>query len=186
MPFGSLWLQVIVAAVVVFVASSIIHMVLKYHKADVRPLPNEDAVRDALARGNPAPGVYNTPHCADHKQMKDPAIVAKFEKGPVAMITVFPKGAPVMPKYLALWFAFSVFVSFVAAYVARHTLHPGDDGTLVMRITGTVAFAGYALSHVSDSIWKGQPWSNTARAFLDGAIYAILTGLVFRLMWPAA
>jgi hypothetical protein len=186
MPFGSLWLPVIVSAVVVFVASFIIHMVLKYHKADAKSLPSEDAVREALARANPAPGVYFTPHCADMKQMKDPAIIAKFEKGPVAMITVLPKGAPAMGKHLTLWFAFSVLVSFVAAYVARHTLHPGDDGMLVMQITGTVAFAGYALSHVSDSIWKGQPWPNTARAFLDGAIYAVLTGLVFRLMWPSA
>lgn len=186
MPFGSLWLPVIVSAVVVFVASSIVHMALKYHKADYKALPNEDAVRDAIAKGNPAPGVYHTPHCADMKQMKDPAIVAKFEKGPVALITVMPKGAPMLPKHLALWFAFSVLVSFVAAYVARHTLQAGADGMLVMRITGTVAFAGYALSSLSDSIWKGQPWSNTARAFLDGAIYALLTGLVFRLMWPAA
>ncbi len=186
MPFGSLWLPVIVSAVVVFVASSIIHMALKYHKADVKSLPNEDAVREALAKGNPAPGVYSTPHCADFKQMKDPAMVAKFEKGPVAMITVLPKGAPMLPKHLALWFAFSVLVSFVAAYVARHTLQFGADGMAVMRITGTVAFTGYALSHVSDSVWKGQPWSNTARAFIDGAIYAVLTGLVFRLMWPSA
>ena len=186
MPFGSLWVPVIVSAVVVFVASSILHMAIKYHQADYKPLPNEDAVREAIARGNLAPGVYVTPHCPDMKQMKEPAIMAKFEKGPVAMLTVMPKGAPVMQKHLALWFGFSLFVSFVAAYVARHTLHPGDDGMLVMRITGTVAFAAYALSHLSDSIWKGQPWANTCRAALDGVIYALLTGLTFRLLWPAA
>ena len=186
MPFGSLWLQVIVSAVVVFVASSILHMALKYHKADHKRLPNEDAVREAIARGNPAPGIYFTPYCADMKQMKEPATKEKFDKGPVALLTVFPKGLPKMPKHLTLWFGFIVLVSFVAAYVARHTLQPGDDGMLVMRITGTVAFAGYGLSHVSDSIWKGQPWANTLRALVDGAIYALLTGLTFRLLWPAA
>ena len=186
MPFGSLWLPVIVSAVVVFVASSILHMALKYHKADYKPLSNEDAVRDALAKGNLAPGIYFTPYCPDMKQMKEPAIMEKFKKGPVALVTVLPKGAPDMPKHLALWFAFSVLVSFVAAYVARHTLQPGADGMLVMRITGTVAFAGYALSQLSDSIWKGQPWSNTLRHVVDGLIYALLTGLTFRLMWPAA
>jgi len=186
MPFGSLWLPVIVSAVVVFVASSILHMALKYHRADYKPLPNDDAVREALAKGNPAPGVYFTPYCPDMKQMREPAIREKFEKGPVALLTVLPKGAPNMPKHLTLWFAFSVFVSFVAAYVARHTLHPGADGMLVMRITGTVAFAGYALSQMSDSIWKGQPWSNTVRHVVDGLIYALLTGLTFRLLWPAA
>lgn len=184
MPFGSLWVPVIVSAVAVFVVSSILHMVLKYHKADYKSVPNEEAVRQALAKGNPAPGIYFTPYCVDMKQMKEPAMKEKFEKGPVAMLTVYPKGAPMLPKHLALWFAFSVFVSFVAAYVARHALHPGDDGMLVMRITGTVAFAGYALSHASDSIWKGQPWANTVRAVVDGAIYALLTGLTFRLLWP--
>jgi len=186
MPFGSLWLPVILSAVVVFVASSIIHMALKHHKADIKPLPNEDAVRAALVKGNLSPGLYFTPYCMDNKQMKEPAIREKFEKGPVAMLTIYPKGSPMLPKHLALWFGFSVLVSFVAGYVARHTLHPGADGMLVMRITGTVAFAGYALSHVSDSIWKGQPWGNTARAMLDGLIYAVLTGLTFRLLWPTA
>jgi len=186
MPFGSLWLPVIVSALVVFFASFVMHMLLKYHKADIRPLPNEDTVREAIAKGNPSPGLYFVPHCMDHKQMKEPAVREKFEKGPVAILTVFPKGMPVLPKHLALWFGLNLLLSFVAAYVARHTLQPGDDGLLVMRITGTVAFAGYALSHVSDSIWKGQPWGNTARALLDGAIYAVLTGATFCLLWPGA
>jgi hypothetical protein len=120
------------------------------------------------------------------KKMKEPAMIEKYEKGPVALLTMYPKGAPAMPKLLGLWFAFSVFVSFTAAYVARHTLQPGADGMLVMRITGSVAFAAYGLSHVSDSIWKGQPWSNTVRALIDSVIYALLTGLTFRLLWPAA
>src|SRR5258706_9336708 len=110
----------------------------------------------------------------------------KFDKGPVAMLSIHPKGQPNMGKHLGLWFGFTLLVSFTAAYVARHTLHPGDDGMLVMRITGTVAFAGYALSHVVDSIWKGQPWSNTLRSLVYGLVYAVLTGLVFRLMWPQA
>ena len=55
-----------------------------------------------------------------------------------------------------------------------------------MRITGTVAFAGYGVSHISDSIAKDQPWSNTMRAVLDAGIYAVLTGLTFCSLWPAA
>lgn len=186
MPFGSLWLPVIVSAVVVFVASSIVHMALKYHKADVRPIPNEDAVRDAIAKGDPAPGVYMTPYCSDHAQLKDPAMQARFEKGPVAMLTVMPKGPVMLPKHLIQWFAFTLLVSFTVAYVARHTLHPGESGLLVTRITGAVAFTAYALAPVTDSIWKGQPWGNTLRGALDGVIYSVLTGLTFCFLWPAA
>jgi len=186
MPLGSLWLPVIVSAIVVFVGSSLIHMVLKYHQADYKKLPNEDAVRDALGKADAGPGLYFTPHCGDHKKMQEPANKEKFVKGPVALITVLPKGTPAMGKALTLWFLFSLFVSFVAAYVARHTLQPGADGLLVMRITGTVAFAGFGVSHLSNSIWGGQPWSNTMRAVLDAAIYAVLTGLTFCWLWPAA
>lgn len=185
MPFGSLWLPVIVSAVVVFIASSIIHMALKYHRADIKGLPDEEAAREALRKGSPGPGVYFVPYCADHKQMNEPATKAKFEKGPVAIITLARNGPVVLPKHLALWFGYSLFVSFVTAYVARHTLLPGADGMLVTRITGTVAFAAYGLAHISDSIWKAQPWGNTMRALIDGLIYALLTGLTFRFLWPA-
>ena len=186
MPFGSLWIPVVVSAVAVFVVSSILHMALKYHKSDMKGLSNEDAVREVLGKGSPAPGVYFVPYCSDMKKMGEPAMKEKFEKGPVAMITLFPRGVPILGKHLAMWFAFSFFTSFVAAYVARHTLHPGDDGTLVMQITGTVAFTSYGFSHIVDSIWKGQPWGNTVRALVDGMIYALVTGLTFKLLWPAA
>jgi hypothetical protein len=186
MPLGSLWLPVIVSAIAVFLGSSVIHMALKFHKADYKGLPDEEAVRGALRKANAPPGVYMTPFCADMKEMKNPAFMEKYEKGPVALITVYPNGAVNLPKHLALWFGFSLLVSFIAAYVARHTLQPGANGLLVTRITGTVAFAAYGLSHVSDSIWKGQPWSNTFRALIDSLIYCLLTGLTFCLLWPSA
>jgi hypothetical protein len=187
MPFGSLWIQVVISAVVVFVASALLHMVLRYHKTDYNKLPDEEAVRAALAKGDPKPGMYPTPYCSDMKQLKDPAMMAKFEKGPVAHIVVLPKGTPNMGKHLGMWFGYAFLVSFVAAYVARHTLHPGaDNAFLAMQVTGTVAFVAYGLSEISSSVWKGQPWTNTAKFMLDGAIYSVLTGLVFKLMWPAA
>ncbi len=186
MPFGSLWLPVIVSAVVVFVVSAVLHMVLTYHRADHKPLPNEDAIRDVLGKAALSPGMYFTPHCKDHKAMNEPANKAKFEKGPVAIVTVMPSGPPNMGKHLGMWFGLCVAISFTAAYVARHTLAPGADGMLVMRITGTVAFAAYSLSQLDDSIWKGAPMANTLRLVFDGVIYSALTGLVFRMLWPAA
>lgn len=184
MPFGSLWLPVVVSAVVVFLISSVLHMALKYHAADYKKLPNEEAVRDALGKGSLAPGLYQLPYCSHMKEMQDPAKKALYEKGPVGVITIIPNGLPAMGKYLGQWFVFVFFMSFTAAYIARHTLQPGADGMLVTRITGTVAFAGYGLTNVLDSIWKGQPWSNTGRSLLDGLIYAVATGATFCLLWP--
>lgn len=185
MPFGSLWLPVLVSAVAVWLVSSVLHMVLKYHKADYKPLPNEDAVGDAIRKGAPVPGLYHMPYVADMKQMKDPAVVAKFAKGPVALVAVMPSGTPAMGKYLSLWLVYCFLVSFLTAYVARHTLGPQSDGMLVLRMTSAVAFAAYGLSEISSSIWRAVPWSNTVRSLFDGLIYAVVTGLVFRFLWPS-
>src|SRR5262245_8077348 len=51
----ALWLPILLSAVLVFVVSSIIHMVFKYHRNDFLPLPDEDAVRAALGKQNLAP-----------------------------------------------------------------------------------------------------------------------------------
>ena len=152
MPFGSLWLPVVVSAVAVWLASSIVHMVLKYHKADYKGLGNEVSVAQEL-RGT-APGIYPIPYCADPSQMKDPAVRKRYEDGPVGMLTVIPNGTPNMGKYLGLWFVFCFLVSLVAGYVARHTLSPASSGLEVMRLTGTLAF----------NLLMGGRWPTTTRS----------------------
>jgi hypothetical protein len=49
-PLSQLWLPVLVSAIFVFVASSILHMVLPFHRKDFRPLPSEADVMAALRR----------------------------------------------------------------------------------------------------------------------------------------
>jgi hypothetical protein len=186
MTIASLWLPVIVSTIAVFVLSSLAHMVLKHHRHDYRGLPNEDAVAEAVRKGGAAPGVYFIPHCPDHAQMKEPAVIKKFADGPVASLTVMKSGVPALAKHLAQWALLCLLISFIAAYVARHTLADGADGLEVMRITGTVAFVGYAFGYLQGSIWEGIPWTNSLRGIADAAVYALATGLLFRLLWPAA
>ena len=40
----ALWLPILLSSVIVFVASSIIHMLLPWHKSDYPKVPNEDRV----------------------------------------------------------------------------------------------------------------------------------------------
>jgi len=186
MPFGSLWLPVVVSAVAVWLVSAVLHIVLKYHRADYRQLAEEEGVGQTLRKAASAPGVYFIPYCADMSQMKDPAVRKRFEDGPVAIITLMRSGLPNMGKSLGQWLAFCLLVSFVTSYVARHSLDPGAVGMEVLRLTGTIAFIGYGFGYFQDSIWKGIPWSNSLRGLLDAAVYALVTGLVFRFLWPAA
>ncbi len=186
MPFGSLWLPVVASAVAVFIASSIFHMVLRHHRADYRKLPNEDAVGEVMRKGGLAPGVYFLPYCPDPSKMKDPAVLKKYTDGPVALVSVMASGPPNLGKHLVQWFVFCFLASFVSAYVARHTLSFGADGMIVLRITGTVAFASYGMGYFIDSIWKAIPWGNTARSLFDAAVYSIVTGATFMLLWPSS
>ena len=45
-----LWLPIVVSAAFVFVLSSVLHMVLTYHRADYRKLPMEDETMEAIRR----------------------------------------------------------------------------------------------------------------------------------------
>ena len=92
----SLWLPILLSAVFVFIVSSIIHMVLKYHRTDFVKLPDEDGVMDALRGFAIPPGEYIMPNASSTKEMSSPEYIAKTERGPVAFMTVLPSGRPGM------------------------------------------------------------------------------------------
>ncbi len=183
-PLTALWLPIVLAAVIVFIASSIIHMVLPIHKSDYKKLPNEDKLLDALRGESLAPGLYHFPHCADHKQMNTPEMQEKYKKGPVGLLTIMPSGVPAMGGFLAKWFVFCLLVGFFTAYLAGRTLAPGAHYLAVFRVAGTAAFMGYGLGNFVDSVWKGQPWSNTIKHMIDGLLYGLLTAGTFGWLWP--
>lgn len=183
-PLTSLWLAILLSAVFVFLASSIIHMVLRYHSTDFSPIPAEDQVLDALRAFNIPPGDYMAPFVRDQAQMKSPEFREKIKRGPIVGMTVFRPGVWNMGPRLLQWFLFSVLVSIFAAYIAGRTLVPGTEYLQVMRIAGTVAFAGYALAHLPASIWYDRKWSTTLKNMFDGLVYGLLTGGTFGWLWP--
>ena len=184
-PLISLWMPILLSAVIVFIASSIVHMVLKYHQNDWEKLPQEDQVLDALRPLNLQPGEYMAPKPVNMAESKAPAFVEKLQSGPVLAMTVLPPGEWTMGSRLLQWFLFGVLVSIFAGYVAGRTLPPGTAYLMVMRIAGTVAFAAYSLAYVPVSIWYSRKWSTTFKNIFDGLIYGLLTGGTFGLLWPA-
>jgi len=180
---AALWLPIVLSTVIVFFASSVIHMLLPYHRGDYKQLPEEDKVVPVMRTAGLTRGLYIFPYCT-HKEMKSPAIVEKFKQGPVGFLTVFPTGLPVMPKFLGQWFAYCLVISFSAAYLTGRTLAPDTPYLAVFRVSGTAAFLAYGLGQLSNGIWKGQPWSMTVKEVIDGFIYGCLTGGVFGWLWP--
>ena len=141
----SLWLPILIAAVLVFIASSVIHMVLGFHKNDLGAIPDERKVADALRPFAIPPGDYMMPH-GHAKEMATPEFIQKTKEGPVAIMTVFPNEPTNMGKSLGLWFGYSLVVGGIAAYVAGMTLGIGAEYGEVFRVVAAVSFAGYSLA----------------------------------------
>ena len=181
----SLAIPILLSAVIVFVASSIIHMVLQIHRGDFRKVPDEDNVMEALRRFKIGPGDYVMPHPGSPAAMSDPAFLAKRDKGPIAVMTVLPPGPPAMAMNLAQWFLFCVLVSVFVAYITGRALQPGAHYLEVFRFAGASAFMGYSLGVIPQSIWYKKAWSTTIKVVADGLVYGLLTAGTFGWLWPA-
>jgi hypothetical protein len=180
---AALWLPILLSAVIVFVVSSVIHMLTGWHASDYPKLANEDRVMDALRPLGLSPGDYMMPRPANQQEMKSPAFVEKVKRGPVVMMTVMP-GSMGMGKQLTGWFVYAVVVGFFAAYVASRALPPGSPYLQVFRFVGATAFIGYAVALWQMSIWYHRAWLTTFKATVDGLIYALLTAGTFGWLWP--
>lgn len=181
---SSLWLPIVISAVLVFIASSVIHMALPWHKSDFKILPNEENTLAALRECSIPPGDYFAPRAGSMKDMNSPEFQAKMEKGPVVIMTVRPNGQTNMGKLLGMWFVYLLVVSFFSAYIAGHALPPGTHYLKVFQIVGTAAFLGYAAALWQSSIWWSKSWLTTFRSTVDGLIFGLLTAGVFGWLWP--
>ncbi len=181
---SSLWLPIVLSGVFVFVASFVIHMVLGYHKNDIRAVPREDDVMAALRGFNIPPGDYGLPRPASMAAMRSPEFEEKMKKGPLVFMTVAPGGPMSMGGPMLQWFVYSLAISFFAAYMASRAVAPGADYLQVFRFAGTTAFMGYAMALPQFSIWYRRNWGTTLLSMFDGLLYASLTAGTFGWLWP--
>ena len=181
-----LWLPILLSGVFVFIASSILHMVLRFwHAPDCKGFTNEDEVGAAMRKGNASAGLYMIPYCKP-EAMKDPATQEKFRTGPVAVVFMRKPAMMNMGAFLGQWFAFCLVVSFFCALLAVHALPAGAPHEHVFHLIGLAALLGYAFGVIPDAIWWGHPWGSAIKHIVDGLIYAVITGLTFAWLWPAA
>jgi hypothetical protein len=178
-----LWLPIVLAAVLVFVASTVIHMVLHFwHAHDFKRFAAEDAVMDALRPFNLGPGDYMAPVPESMAHMSSPEFRAKRARGPSLALTILANES--IARNLVKWFFYSIAVGLFAAYVASIALPSGTLYMTVFRVTSTVAFAGYALALWQNWIWYSRGLGYTIRTTIDGLVYSLLTGGVFGWLWP--
>ena len=180
----TLWLPIFVSAVLVFAASSVIHMLSPWHRSDYPKLVSEERVMDALRPLAIPPGDYMVPRPSSREELRTPQFVEKLKKGPVLMLTVWPGGSLSMGKQLGQWFVYAVVVGCFAGYVAGRALPGGAPFWSVFRFAGVTAFVGYSLALWQMSIWYRRSWLTTTKATVDGLIYALLTAATLGWLWP--
>jgi hypothetical protein len=186
MTLASLWLPIVLSAVFVFIASALINMLLKFwHAPDYRRFSNEDEVRAAIRNGSPAvPGQYALPHCTP-EAMKDPAMQEKLAQGPVGMVYLRRPGPMNMGASLFQWLVFCLLVSLFCALIAI-VLPPDTDRHAIFHTVALAALMGHAFGCLTDGIWRVFPWTAACKYIVDGILYALITGLTFMWLWPAA
>jgi hypothetical protein len=182
----ALWMPILLSAVIVFIASSFIHMALPWHTRDYPKLAAERSIIEALRPLALPPGDYMIPRASNMKEMKTPEFLERMHQGPVILMTVRPNGPWNMRRSLSQWFIYSIVVSIFAAYVARRALPAGTDYLHVFKIVAATAIAGYSLALAQLAIWYGRGWGLTLRSAIDGVIYGALTAGTFGWLWPGA
>ena len=106
-----------------------------------------------------------------------------MKRGPAGFVTIRQAGQAGMGKELLWWFVYCVIVSDFAGYVTSRSVGADADYLAVFRLTGTVAFAAYALGLWQDSIWYSRSVSTSVKNTFDGLVYALLTAGVFGWLW---
>ncbi len=181
-----LWMPILASAVFVFVASSVLHMLLPIHKGDYQKLDEEAAITAFMREKGVQPGTYMFPNCASMKDLGSPEMIEKFEKGPVGWMTILPSGPPTMGKQLINWFLYTVLIGVSLAYVAWMSLEPGAEYMEVFRLTSTVGFLAYGVPALVDTVWKGQRLGVSLKFVFDGFVYCLAAAGAFAWLWPEA
>jgi hypothetical protein len=178
----SLWLPILLSAVAIYIASSLIHMALPYHKSDFSALPNEDQLLESLR--TVGTGNYMAPRPASAAAMREPGFKEKMARGPIVTLYVKAGGGFDMPGTLVRWFIYLLLVSILVAYVCSRTLPAGAAYLAVFRVAGFAVFLAIGGAAPVNSIWYGQKWSTCAKSLFDSLVYGLLAGGVFGWLWP--
>ena len=181
---SALWMPIVVSAVFVFIALALIHGLLGWHKGDMAAVPGEAKVMETLRDLKVHPGDYRFPYGNTTAEMTAPEFVAKMKQGAVGIMTIWPNGELDMGKMFGRWFAYSLAIGVLAAYVTGRTHAPGAAYLEVFRVSGAVAFCCYVVAHWQNWIWWGRSLRFTVTHSLDGIIFALVTGATFGWLWP--
>lgn len=182
----------VLAGLVLFVWSSIAHMLLPIGDMGVKAIPKEDAVLAATKANITESGLYIFPgedmmaaKSGSKEQQKAAmeAVIEKYHTGPHGILVYHPVGETLsMPKLLAVEFGADVFVGLIAAFALAMA-----SGKL-LSFAGRVGFVtalgllGWLATDVSYWNWYGFPGIYEVGQFLDQIVGMAFAGTLLAFM----
>lgn len=182
-PITSLVLPILVAAVAVFVLSSIVQSVMPWHKTDFGNVPDDDTFINVIRQLDIPPGDYTVPSPRLPDGSRNPDFVEKWAAGPSVTMTVIPPSAS-MARYMGQWLAFTVLVAVIAGWITGTIVGPRGDDHAIFHYSAIITFLCYSLGAWPLSIWYHRKWSTALKSAFDAILYGVATGLVFTWLWP--
>ena len=174
-------IPIVLSAVALFFASFLSWMIFQLHRNDWKKMEQEDAMIDAVRQLNIPRGSYMFPCCDTPEEMKSEAYQQKWKEGPCGIITVYPQVN--MGRNLGLTFVYFLVCSLGLAYLASLVLAPGTELKDVFHFMAVAAFMTFLAATVQHAIWFHN---RIVGHIIESLAYAIIVGLIFGLMWPAA
>jgi hypothetical protein len=185
MAVTELWLPIVLSAVLVFIASSVIHMLLPWHKSDYRKLPQEEQMLAALRGFSIAPGDYMGPRPGSMSDMNSDAFKQKLTLGPRLIMTVLPAGSFGMGRNLAGWFVYALLIAAIVACLDCLVFPRGAESHDVFHVSLIAGSLAYAGGLWQMSIWYHRSVMTTVKSTIDGIIYAAITAGCLVWFWPS-
>lgn len=178
------WDKILIAAfagaAALFLWNAIVWMVLQWHNADFKRFSAPGPVEDALAKSGATSGMYMLPHADDFPlKHRDPALVARWAKGPNATIIVAPPGPCMSGLTFGRGFALCVLEALGAAILFRFSSGRVES---IPRALGFGAGLGaliHGIPHLQQSNWAMFPWGHAFKSMIDGAVGMALASLAF-------
>jgi len=181
MTVWELWLPILLTGLATHILSTIAWTVLPHHKPEWKKLPVEDELIEFIDTKNVPADQYIFPFSQDPQEMKSEQFKAKQGKCR-GMLVLWPT-PPHMGQAIGLTLAFFFVAAFVIAYLASLGLPRGASFLDVFQFVTTAALLTHCFGQFPGVFWFRR---RVAMDLLDGAVFALATGLIFAALWPGS
>lgn len=176
-----LWLPILLAGIVTHVMSFVAWTVLPHHKPEWRGLGDEGEFQEWLTSHNVAPGQYVFPFARDMKEASGEEF--REREGKCRGVLALYERPVNMGAAIGRTLAFFFVAAFVIGYLASLGLPRGASFLDVFQFVTTAGVLAHCFAKFPHVFWFPQ---RVAMSLVDGVAYALATGLIFALLWPAA